>query len=113
MVAQGTPGETKGACDTGLAAKEAGVDGLMLMPAMVYKADARETVRLTSELNVLAPLEAVPVRTAPPVDREREAAEDERRRLEGRVPHFAVANEVALTPQSDARPTTRPRDHRQ
>ncbi|MEE2888155.1 MAG: dihydrodipicolinate synthase family protein [Planctomycetota bacterium] len=35
---------TQGACDTGCAAKEAGVDGLMLMPAMVYKADPRETI---------------------------------------------------------------------
>jgi 4-hydroxy-tetrahydrodipicolinate synthase len=35
---------TQGAAETGLAAKEAGVDGLMLMPAMVYKADPRETI---------------------------------------------------------------------
>ncbi len=35
---------THGAAETGLAAKKAGVDGLMLMPAMVYKADPRETI---------------------------------------------------------------------
>jgi 4-hydroxy-tetrahydrodipicolinate synthase len=35
---------TKGACETVAAAKEAGVDGIMLLPALVYKADARETV---------------------------------------------------------------------
>lgn len=35
---------TQGACDTCLAAKEAGVDGHMVMPAMVYNSDRRETV---------------------------------------------------------------------
>jgi dihydrodipicolinate synthase/N-acetylneuraminate lyase len=34
---------TQGACDTARAAEAAGVDGLMVMPAMVYNADARET----------------------------------------------------------------------
>ena len=33
---------TQGACDTANQAERAGVDGLMLMPAMVYNADARE-----------------------------------------------------------------------
>jgi 4-hydroxy-tetrahydrodipicolinate synthase len=35
---------TQGACDTVAMAKEAGVDGIMLLPAMVYKSDARETI---------------------------------------------------------------------
>ena len=35
---------TLGACDTVKAAGEAGVDGIMLLPAMVYKSDARETI---------------------------------------------------------------------
>ena len=35
---------TQGACDTARAAEEAGVNGLMLMPAMVYNSDGRETV---------------------------------------------------------------------
>jgi 4-hydroxy-tetrahydrodipicolinate synthase len=35
---------TQGACETARLAEDAGVDGLMLLPAMVYKADARETV---------------------------------------------------------------------
>ena len=35
---------TQGACDTVKAAGEAGVDGIMLLPAMVYKSDARETI---------------------------------------------------------------------
>lgn len=35
---------TQLACDTARAAQEAGVDGLMVMPAMVYNSDARETV---------------------------------------------------------------------
>jgi 4-hydroxy-tetrahydrodipicolinate synthase len=35
---------TKFACDTARAAQEVGVDGLMVMPAMVYNSDARETV---------------------------------------------------------------------
>ena len=30
---------TQGACETVAAAKEVGVDGIMLMPAMVYKSD--------------------------------------------------------------------------
>ena len=36
---------TKGACETAQAAEAAGVDGLMVMPAMVYNSDARETVQ--------------------------------------------------------------------
>ena len=36
---------TQFACDTAKAAEEAGVDGLMVMPAMVYNSDARETVQ--------------------------------------------------------------------
>ena len=35
---------TQFACETAKAAEEAGVDGLMVMPAMVYNSDARETV---------------------------------------------------------------------
>ena len=35
---------TQGACDTAKRAEQAGVDGLMLMPAMVYNGDARETM---------------------------------------------------------------------
>lgn len=35
---------TRGACDTVAAEAEAGADGIMLLPAMVYKADARETI---------------------------------------------------------------------
>ena len=35
---------TQGACDTVKAAAGAGVDGIMLLPAMVYKADPRETI---------------------------------------------------------------------
>jgi hypothetical protein len=35
---------TAGACETVRRAKEAGVDGLMVMPAMVYNSDARETI---------------------------------------------------------------------
>jgi dihydrodipicolinate synthase/N-acetylneuraminate lyase len=35
---------TKGACETSAAAEEAGVDGLMVMPGMVYNSDGRETV---------------------------------------------------------------------
>jgi dihydrodipicolinate synthase/N-acetylneuraminate lyase len=35
---------TQGACDTAARAKAAGVDGLMVMPAMVYNSDARETI---------------------------------------------------------------------
>ncbi len=35
---------TQGACDTVAIAKEAGVDGIMLLPAMVYKSDPRETI---------------------------------------------------------------------
>ncbi|MFT7515566.1 MAG: dihydrodipicolinate synthase/N-acetylneuraminate lyase, partial [Candidatus Omnitrophota bacterium] len=36
---------TKGACETSQAAEAAGVDGLMVMPAMVYNSDRRETVQ--------------------------------------------------------------------
>ena len=36
---------TQGACDMVKLAAEAGVDGVMLLPALVYRADARETVR--------------------------------------------------------------------
>ena len=36
---------TQGACDTAQAAEAAGVDGLMVMPAMVYNSDGRETVQ--------------------------------------------------------------------
>ncbi len=35
---------TQGACDTVKAAADAGVDGIMLLPAMVYNSDARETI---------------------------------------------------------------------
>jgi 4-hydroxy-tetrahydrodipicolinate synthase len=35
---------TQGACETAQAAEKAGMDGLMVMPAMVYNSDARETV---------------------------------------------------------------------
>ncbi len=35
---------TAGACETARAAAKAGVDGFMLMPAMVYNSDRRETV---------------------------------------------------------------------
>ena len=35
---------TSGACRFSQAAQEAGVDGLMLLPGMVYKSDARETI---------------------------------------------------------------------
>ena len=35
---------THGACDTARAAQAAGVDGLMVLPAMVYNSDGRETV---------------------------------------------------------------------
>ena len=35
---------TQGACDTVKAAGEAGVDGIMLLPAMVYNSDPRETI---------------------------------------------------------------------
>jgi len=35
---------TQGACETAQAAEKAGVDGLMVMPAMVYNSDGRETV---------------------------------------------------------------------
>ncbi|MCF7732868.1 MAG: dihydrodipicolinate synthase family protein [Akkermansiaceae bacterium] len=35
---------TAGACETAKAAAKAGVDGFMLMPAMVYNSDRRETV---------------------------------------------------------------------
>jgi dihydrodipicolinate synthase/N-acetylneuraminate lyase len=35
---------TQGACNTAQAAEAAGVDGLMVMPAMVYNSDARETI---------------------------------------------------------------------
>ena len=36
---------TEWACRTGQKAAEAGADGLMVLPAMVYKADARETIQ--------------------------------------------------------------------
>ena len=36
---------TQGACDMVKLAAEAGVDGVMLLPALVYRADARETVQ--------------------------------------------------------------------
>jgi len=36
---------TRGACETAQQAAQAGVDGLMVMPAMVYNSDARETVQ--------------------------------------------------------------------
>jgi 4-hydroxy-tetrahydrodipicolinate synthase len=36
---------TQGACETAQAAQAAGVDGLMVLPAMVYNSDARETVQ--------------------------------------------------------------------
>ena len=36
---------TAGACDTAVAAAKAGVDGFMVMPAMVYNSDRRETVK--------------------------------------------------------------------
>jgi len=36
---------TRQACETSQAAEEAGVDGLMVMPGMVYNSDARETVQ--------------------------------------------------------------------
>src|SRR5689334_16112889 len=36
---------TQGACDTARRAEEAGADGLMVLPAMVYSADGRETVQ--------------------------------------------------------------------
>ena len=35
---------TTGACETAVAAAKAGVDGFMVMPAMVYNSDRRETV---------------------------------------------------------------------
>ena len=35
---------TAGACDTAVAAAKVGVDGFMVMPAMVYNSDRRETV---------------------------------------------------------------------
>ena len=35
---------TAGACETAVAAANAGVDGFMIMPAMVYNSDRRETV---------------------------------------------------------------------
>ena len=35
---------TPGACETARMAEASGADGLMLLPAMVYKADARETI---------------------------------------------------------------------
>ncbi len=35
---------TQGACETAQAAEKAGVDGLMVMPGMVYNSDGRETV---------------------------------------------------------------------
>ena len=35
---------TQAACETSQAAEAAGVDGLMVMPAMVYNADGRETI---------------------------------------------------------------------
>jgi 4-hydroxy-tetrahydrodipicolinate synthase len=35
---------TAGACETARRAKEAGVDGFMVLPAMVYNSDARETI---------------------------------------------------------------------
>ena len=35
---------TQGACNTVAAGKDAGIDGIMLLPAMVYNADARETI---------------------------------------------------------------------
>ena len=35
---------TAGACETAVAAAKAGVDGFMVMPAMVYNSDRRETV---------------------------------------------------------------------
>jgi len=35
---------TRNACDTAQAAEKAGVDGFMVMPAMVYNSDRRETV---------------------------------------------------------------------
>jgi 4-hydroxy-tetrahydrodipicolinate synthase len=36
---------TEGACETSRRAEQAGVDGLMVLPAMVYSADGRETVQ--------------------------------------------------------------------
>ena len=36
---------TQGACETVQQAEKAGVDGLMVLPAMVYSADARETIQ--------------------------------------------------------------------
>ncbi len=36
---------TRNACETARAAEKAGVDGLMVMPGMVYNSDARETVQ--------------------------------------------------------------------
>ena len=47
---------TKGACDTCVAAREAGVDGHMVMPAMVYNSDARETVNHFRAVAAATPL---------------------------------------------------------
>lgn len=47
---------TQGACDTCVAAKEAGVDGHMVMPAMVYNSDARETVNHFRTVAAATPL---------------------------------------------------------
>ena len=50
---------TQGACETVVAAKEVGVDGIMLLPALVYKSDEREimahyrTVATSTDLPIM------------------------------------------------------------
>lgn len=47
---------TQGACDTSELARKAGVDGLMVMPAMVYNSDARETIHHFRSVAASTPL---------------------------------------------------------
>jgi dihydrodipicolinate synthase/N-acetylneuraminate lyase len=59
---------TQGACDTCLAAHNAGVDGHMVMPAMVYNSDRRETVNHFRTVAAATPL-PIMVYNNPPVYR--------------------------------------------
>jgi dihydrodipicolinate synthase/N-acetylneuraminate lyase len=59
---------TQGACDTCLAADNAGVDGHMVMPAMVYNSDRRETVNHFRTVAAATPL-PIMVYNNPPVYR--------------------------------------------
>ncbi|MFT5130349.1 MAG: dihydrodipicolinate synthase/N-acetylneuraminate lyase [Rhodothermales bacterium] len=47
---------TRGACETAECARQAGVDGLMVMPGMVYNSDGRETINYFRTVAASTPL---------------------------------------------------------